>query len=97
MKATIRCRPEDTKLVESVVSDAKKEFEQFLKENTGKEVDITLVLDTKTLEKGECSIGGIVLYCHNNNIIFRNTLDQRLELAFKESSPAIRSGLFTIE
>ena len=97
IESTIRCREEDRDLVESVVTDAKKEFEAFLKEKTGKVVDISLKLDSKNLGKADCEIGGIVLYCYNNSIVFRNTLDSRLDLCFQESAPFVRNRMFPDE
>jgi len=93
-KVCVSCKEEDRELVESILPAAKKEFEEFLLTNTGKTVDIELTMQNKNLEKGECSVGGIVLYCRDNNIVFRNTLDARLELCFMESAPALRAGLF---
>lgn len=79
-KVKIRCKSGDHDLVKSVLPDAKKEFEQYLKEQTGKEVEMTLEVIGAPLPKGQCEIGGVVLYCHNNKIVFTNTLDSRLEL-----------------
>lgn len=93
-KVKIRCKDGDQELVKAVIPDAKKEFEEFLKEKTGKEVDLDLELQNTPLSKGECVIGGVVLYCHNNKIVFTNTLDSRLDLGIQENTPKIRELLF---
>ena len=38
----------------------------------------------------------MILYCHNNKIVYKNTFDMRLDLAFNESIPDIRAGLFGV-
>lgn len=40
------------------------------------------------------SIGGVVLTCLSGKIVCANTLENRLGLAFQESLPDIREGLF---
>ena len=40
------------------------------------------------------SIGGIALTCLIGKIVCSNTLENRLNLAFQESLPDIRNGLF---
>lgn len=34
------------------------------------------------------------MYCQRNRIVFTNTFESRYELAFAESMPDIRKGLF---
>lgn len=40
------------------------------------------------------SIGGVVLTCLEGKIVCSNTLENRLNLAFQESLPDVRNGLF---
>lgn len=81
-------------MVKEVLPEAKKAFEQYLKERTGKDTDITLEVSSAALVKGECEIGGVILYCNNNKIVFTNTIDSRLDLGLQENIPAIRQNLF---
>lgn len=39
-------------------------------------------------------LGGVILYCYNNRIVYKNTFDMRLELCFQQSIPDIRAGIF---
>lgn len=39
-------------------------------------------------------LGGIMLYCGRNRIVFTNTIDQRFDLCIGDSAPDFRSVLF---
>jgi hypothetical protein len=41
-----------------------------------------------------CSAGGVVLSSRNGQIICRNTLDSRLDIAFAALKPQVRGTLF---
>ena len=34
------------------------------------------------------------MYCERNRIVFTNTVESRFQLAFEESMPEIRNGIF---
>jgi len=49
----IRCKQEDVELIRSSLPDCKREFNEFLKKELNRELDIQLELSDKYLEKGE--------------------------------------------
>jgi len=99
-KVTVRFREMDTAVVEAAIPKAKAQFEDIFKRETGKSIEITLTPDTEYLpgphqkgKKAGCS-GGIELSANNRKIILRNTLDSRLDVAFKAMMPCIRPICF---
>ena len=91
---SIRCLAKDKELVESILDDCKSEYEQFIQDNTSKKARINLSIQDRPLGKGECELGGVILYCNNNRIVYTNTLDSRIDLCFQESLPLIRRNIF---
>ncbi|KAL4565464.1 hypothetical protein LXL04_029560 [Taraxacum kok-saghyz] len=94
----MRCRKEDLQLVESVVNDAKAEYA----EKAGVH-EPEVVIDTIYLPSGpshddphalSCS-GGVVLASRDGKIVFENSLDARLDVAFRGKLPEIRKLLFS--
>ena len=53
-------------------------------------VKLTLLEDQSQSNK-ETKLGGLILYCQKNRIVYNNTIEARLELAFNDSMPDIRS------
>jgi len=49
----IRCKQEDEGLIKQALEDAKREFRDFLKKELNKDLDISLEVSDRYLEKGE--------------------------------------------
>ncbi|WOL17088.1 V-type proton ATPase subunit E-like [Canna indica] len=94
----LRCRKDDLKLVESVLQVAKEEY--------AKKTNISypdIVVDNKIFlppapkhdigHETYCS-GGVVLASVDGKIVIENTLDARLDVAFRKKLPEIRRRLF---
>lgn len=91
----IKCRKKDMAIVKSVLEGAKDDFNRFIKEKTGKDRHIELnVFKDKFLEKNESILGGVILYCRHNSIVYNNTIECRVELCFQDSKPDIKHMLF---
>ncbi|KAJ8436585.1 hypothetical protein Cgig2_031526 [Carnegiea gigantea] len=93
----LRCREEDVDLVEDVLHSAKKIYAE--------KADVhepEVIVDSVHLPSGPshhnshgrfCS-GGVVLASRDGKIVCENTLDARLEVAFRQKLPQIRKQLF---
>ena len=92
----IRCMKKDIALVESIKDECVSDFEKLIKQECARDLKVRVIIDTNNMldEKNNNSIGGVVLTCHSGKIVCSNTLENRLNLAFQESLPDIRSGLF---
>lgn len=56
----------------------------------------TFLLKTLSYD-GYCfSNGGVVLTALNNRIILNQTVDERLAIAYTDTMPQVRKGLFTV-
>lgn len=94
-EVNVRCRPQDTTLVESILDDASREFTEHLKSETGFEFLVKVKLDTHTqLKESQSKLGGVVLTAQYGTILCLNTVDARLDLAFQDSLPDLRRVLF---
>jgi len=94
-EVNVRCRPQDTTLVESILDDAGREFTEHLKGETGFEFQVKVKLDTHTqLKETQSKLGGVVLTAQYGTILCHNTIDARLDLAFQDSLPDLRRILF---
>lgn len=100
---TVQCRACDKHLVESVMNDAKHRYLEIMKNNTGKDYEVHLELDSHHLPPGPdeghahgptCS-GGVILHSHHGKIRCINTLDERLVAAIEANTPALRKLLFS--
>ncbi|XP_074590146.1 V-type proton ATPase subunit E-like [Curcuma longa] len=95
----LRCRKDDVELVESVLNLAKKEYAD--KANVPPP---NIVVDKNTFlppspshendHDSYCS-GGVVLASRDGKIVCENTLDARLDVAFRKKLPEIRKHLFS--
>ncbi|KAL2628719.1 hypothetical protein R1flu_013405 [Riccia fluitans] len=93
----LRCRERDVRFVEDVLEEAKEEYARKANVDIpGVYVDHEKFLPGPP-EKGEpgpfCT-GGVVLASKDGRIVCENTLDARLEIAFKQNLPEIRKQLF---
>ncbi|KAL3686816.1 hypothetical protein R1sor_013125 [Riccia sorocarpa] len=93
----LRCRKQDSEIVDEVLEDAKQEYAQ--KANV--EIPDVFVDHEKFLpgppqkgQPGPFCAGGVVLASRDGRIVCENTLDARLEIAFKQNLPEIRKQLF---
>ncbi|KAB2069954.1 V-type proton ATPase subunit E [Gossypium arboreum] len=101
----LRCRKEDLHLVESVLDSAKEEYASKVNVHPPE-----IIVDDVHLPPGPshhhgffhhhaeahgpfCS-GGVVIASRDGKIVFENTLDARLDVAFNKKLPEIRKWLF---
>ncbi|KAK9193704.1 hypothetical protein WN944_004401 [Citrus x changshan-huyou] len=93
----LRCREMDRKLVESIVEEAKKEFAEKTKRQAPKitmDEKFFLPPPPKSADSHEpyCT-GGVVVASQDGKIVLENTLDARLNVAFRQNLPEIRKRL----
>jgi len=93
----LRCREMDSKLVGSVLEDAKKEYAEKAKVLAPKVTIDTVYLppppSSAEVHGLSCS-GGVVLASQDGKIVCENTLDARLDVAFRQKLPEIRKRLY---
>ncbi|CAN0880034.1 Probable acetyltransferase TAP2 [Linum grandiflorum] len=87
----LRCREADRVLVESVLEEAKKEFSDKLKVSAPMvTVDKQVFLPPAPSQNQQglihCS-GGVVLASQDGKIVCENTIDARLDIAFRQKLP----------
>lgn len=100
----VQCRKEDQKLVQGEIDAAIKLFKKTMKDETNVDAEVHVQLDTtnylpaapKSGENRPSCTGGVVVSAREGQIICRNTLDHRLELAFDRLKPTVRGALFGI-
>ncbi|XWS48903.1 hypothetical protein CRYUN_Cryun13aG0116700 [Craigia yunnanensis] len=93
----LRCRKDDVHLVESVLDLAKEEYA-----SKGNVHPPEIFIDNVHLPPapshhnahGPFCSGGVVLASRDGKIVFENTLDARLDVAFRKKLPEIRKWLF---
>ncbi|KAK9755384.1 hypothetical protein RND81_01G021500 [Saponaria officinalis] len=93
----LRCREMDRKVVESLLEDSKREYADKTKRNAP-----TITIDKVSLppprkgsdQHGPFCSGGVVLASQDGKIVIENTLDARLDVAFRQKLPEIRKRLF---
>ncbi|CAE5966551.1 unnamed protein product [Arabidopsis lyrata] len=95
----LRCREMDKKVVESVIEDAKRLYAEKAKVGSPKiTIDDKVFLPPPPNPKlpdshdPHCS-GGVVLASQDGKIVCENTLDARLDVAFRQKLPQIRTRL----
>ncbi|CAD5322434.1 unnamed protein product [Arabidopsis thaliana] len=95
----LRCREMDKKVVESVIEDAKRQYAEKAKVGSPKiTIDEKVFLPPPPNPKlpdshdPHCS-GGVVLASQDGKIVCENTLDARLDVAFRQKLPQIRTRL----
>ncbi|GER27175.1 v-type proton ATPase subunit E [Striga asiatica] len=93
----LRCRKEDAQLVNSVLDSAKDEYAQKAKVHPPEIIVDNINLPPAPSHKnahGPFCSGGVVLASRDGKIVFENTLDARLDVAFRRKLPEIRKSLF---
>lgn len=98
-KVTVRFREMDRAVAEAAIPQAQAQFIALLKEHTGVDVAVELTPDTEYLhgphEEGKLGCcGGVELHAHRRQMILRNTIDSRLDIAFYQLKPSLRALLF---
>lgn len=101
-EVTLQCRQEDLKIVEGELPAALKMFREQLVKSTGIQPTCNVNIDTtnflpagpKPGQQGASCAGGVILSSRGGQILCRNTLDSRLDIAFEHSKPQIRGTLF---
>ena len=101
-EVTLQCRQEDLKIVEAELPTALKMFREQLIKSTGITPTCNVTIDSKNFlpsgpkagQQGASCAGGVILSARGGQIVCRNTLDSRLDIAFEHSKPQIRGTLF---
>jgi len=104
-RVEIICRKKDKNIVEAELKAAKEEFIKLVKRecNVTPRIDIRLNQKGKFLpphpsgdNQGACCRGGIVLTAHGGKIKLSNTIESRVDQAFKDQKPTMRKLLFGV-
>ncbi|GAB4857483.1 hypothetical protein Ancab_015392 [Ancistrocladus abbreviatus] len=93
----LRCRKDDTGLVESVLHSAKEEYAERANVHPPDILIDKVYLPpapTHHNAHGLSCAGGVVLASRDGKIVCENTLDARLDVAFRQKLPQIRKQLF---
>lgn len=95
-EVNILCREADIPVCEKVLAAAAAEYVEAIKSATGQVVTPKLKINKdpkKVLPDHKCS-GGVCLTACNGRIVCDNTLDARIDLAYYELLPQIRTNLW---
>ena len=101
---TLQVRKEDLAIAKKELNDAVKLFQDTMKQSSGITPTINVAVDDKEFllpapvagKEGASCTGGVLLSARNGQILCRNTLDHRLELAFDALKPTLRGTLFGV-
>jgi V-type H+-transporting ATPase subunit E len=102
-RVTVRVRKIDEELVKKILKDAEATFKKAVSDATGFTPTLQpLTIDSKYLpgplteghEEEEYCSGGVMVIARGGRITCRNTLDARLDIAFNQLTPQIRSMCF---
>jgi vacuolar-type H+-ATPase subunit E/Vma4 len=80
-----------------MLKDIESKYHEFMLDKTKRDeynVELTIIENNYLSEETDQGCGGIILYTVDNRIVCPNTLINRLDLAFEELLPSIRSTLF---
>lgn len=95
----LRCREADLNLVESILGSAKEEYSEKANVHQPEIIVDNVYLPPAPSHHNahalSCS-GGVVLASRDGKIVCENTLDARLDVAFRKKLPQIRKQLFGI-
>jgi len=101
---TLQVRKEDLAIAKKELNEAVKLFQDTMKQSSGITPTINVAIDDKEFlpaaavagKEGASCAGGVLLSARNGQILCRNTLDHRLELAFDALKPTLRGTLFGV-
>jgi len=93
----IQARAEDKAIVARVLPEAVAEYRNVMSAagHTGPRLNPTVTVSNNVLSSKSCN-GGVVLTSLNNRIVLNQTVDERLSIAYTDTMPQVRKGLFTI-
>lgn len=99
---SLQCRAEDLAIVQAELPKALQMFQDQMKGATGISPTCNVTIDQenflppgpKAKQDGASCAGGVVLSSRGGQIICRNTLDSRLDIAFTALKPQVRGTLF---
>lgn len=83
----VRCRRADVELIDTLLPSVTEEYV------ASTNCPITVVLDRDTYLADSCS-GGAVLLSQGGSIVVENTFESRLEIAYQQNLPKIRTVMF---
>ena len=93
----IICREEDKDDIEGMLGDIQSQYHEFLLEKTERddyECELRVNGEKFITDEMDGGTGGVILQTLDRRIVCPNTLMNRLELAFEEFLPQIRTNLF---
>ena len=101
---TIQVRKDDLPIARRELDEAVRLFQDTMKVSSGVTPTINVAIDDKEFlppaavagKEGASCAGGVLLSARNGQILCRNTLDHRLELAFDALKPTLRGTLFGV-
>lgn len=83
----IRCRRADVEIIESIIPSVTEEYVASTSN------PVTVNLDRDTYLADSCT-GGVVLLSQGGTIVVENTFESRLEIAYQQNLPKIRTVMF---
>lgn len=83
----VRCRRSDVEIIDDMLPSVTEDYVSSTNS------PVTVVLDRDTYLADSCS-GGVVLLSQNGTIVVENTFESRLEIAYQQNLPQIRSIMF---
>jgi len=97
-------RKEDLNLVKKELPAAVSLYQSTMKASSGIVPTVNVTIDEQEFlapspsaqNQGASCTGGILLSARGGQIVCRNTLDHRLELAFQSLKPVLRGSLFGV-
>jgi len=103
-EVTIQARKEDLAIVKKELPAAITLFTDTMKASSGVTPTVKVSIDEKNFlppapqpnNTGASCTGGVLLSARDGQILCRNTLDHRLELAFEALKPTVRGSLFGV-
>lgn len=99
-KLQVMCREIDARSVQKILEPAAREYEKMIQEACGETVRVEVTLSNKILpgpaigDGTPSCAGGLKIVARDGRIVCDNTLNSRLEIAFADLMPVIRSILF---
>ncbi|KAK1936849.1 ATP synthase subunit E containing protein [Babesia divergens] len=88
----VRCRQEDTPLIECSIAEAKSRFAMLTHELLGVQLELTASLDTKNFLASD--IYGVVMTTKDGKVECNSTLNCRLDAFCEKFIPKIKAELF---
>jgi V-type H+-transporting ATPase subunit E len=91
----VYCRAADTALVSRIIPQAVTDLKKIIKDAAGVDIKPNVTLNPdRSKDLSNDTYGGVVCTADTGRVVLNNTLEQRLDLIYKELLPAIREKLF---